>query len=128
MRPTLEQWERIAAAVHNYYGDDEYPCLVSGDIVALDAFIAERRAEALKHFATGAEIKEFFIHGWDDNFYHEESEVVLWNDAGEWMLTHDTLYDLSKLGEMVPVTGQPLSAYQSFEDGFLAWKAKKVTT
>lgn len=126
MKPTLEQWRRIAEAVHSRYGDEESG-LLFGDITALESFIVELEADALRHYATGAEIRDFFENGWDETYYHDDSEIPLMNDAGNWILEDDKLYDLSKLGMMVPITFQPLSKYKSFEVGFMAWKAKKAT-
>jgi len=83
--------------------------------------------------ATGAEIKDFWNNGWDGNYYHDDWEVPIQDDMGEWILEDAKLYDLDKLGYCMwqgPSSGvgarranQPDTI--PFAEAFLKWKGTK---
>jgi hypothetical protein len=89
------------------------------------------KLEKPEHSATGAEIKDFWDNGWDPDYYHEsrDAEVQIQNEAGEWILEDEKVYDLDTLGWLVwqgrgPA---PTGAFDGmpFTDAFLQWKAGK---
>ena len=77
--------------------------------------------------ATGAEIKDFWDNGWDGNYFHDDWEVAVQDDVGNWILEDDKLYDLNKLGCCVWQGGSLATKPHSltFVEAFLAWKNKK---
>jgi hypothetical protein len=82
------------------------------------------------HYATGAEIKEFYTRGWNNDYYYEpdNGSIPIENADGDWILEADSMYDLRQLGTLEwqggPVHPNNLLTVE-FEDAFLAWKKNR---
>ncbi len=129
MKPTLEQWKRIAFFMRDIY-EGECGCYASppeteGDILALEEFVAGLEADAKKQWATGAEIHDFWDHGWPgDNYYHDDSETPVLDESGNFILVDGESYNLDTLGYICPNGGGD-GGERTFAEVFLEWKASK---
>lgn len=105
--------------------------LIAGDVISQDGVELMLRQD--EHFATGAEIKEFYTSEWDADYYYESGDAVVQieDEKGTWIAKPNGIYDLRDLGSLCwqgggdPETkGKP--EYMRFEEAFLAWKANRT--
>ena len=75
--------------------------------------------------ATGAEIWDFWQHGWPEKYYTDESEIEVENDDNVCLLDLNKLYDLNLFGVVVPDRG--IGGARSFAYHFNKWKKNKDT-
>jgi hypothetical protein len=77
----------------------------------------------MKNQATGAELQDYYVNHWPNEFYHDDSAIELVDDDGNWLLEPATMYNLADLGWLHPqATGtEPIG----FKEAFLDWKEKR---
>jgi len=80
-------------------------------------------------YATGAELKDFYLNGCDSDYYYEslDASIQIEDDNGEWLAVDSKLYPLAALGTIRwQRTGLPKDygkkPWMTFEEAFLAWK------
>lgn len=121
-KPTLDMWKRIVQEMRHEHdtGDGHFS---TEEVEAVEYFV--HSLEPKTHQASGADIQEFYEKGWDSNYYHDDSEIQIEDDAGNCMLHPDGLYDLRKFGMMIWQELGPDGENKTFEQGFEKWKASK---
>ena len=79
--------------------------------------------------ATGAEITEFWQHGFPDGYYSDDCETEVMDDKGECVLEPSEKYDLGSFGNLYPDNwaGGDHDAIISFSSAFARWKKAKTT-
>jgi len=138
MKPLLEQWKRIAKGMRMVLGEGMHFFEV-GDVEAMEEFVAAMekvdpdeivRLVAMANppeQATGAEIRDFWDHGWPGDDYYlldADAERPVTDGMGNFILLDREPYDLSKFGPIVPSGGGDGGA-RTFAEVFLEWKARK---
>lgn len=72
--------------------------------------------------ALGREIRDFYDHGFPEEYYHDDSEITL-DDEGRWLLEDYVKYDLRKLGSIFHHSDW--RDCKTFESAFKEWTKKK---
>lgn len=77
---------------------------------------------------SGAIFRDFFENGWNPDWYHDDAEIQVEGENGEWLLEDEKIYPLSKLGYSCwqGKEGQPHSSGKMFPVfmQFGTWAAK----
>jgi hypothetical protein len=74
-------------------------------------------------FALGADIKKFYADGWPEGAVHEDNELQLTDDNGEYIVADSDKLDLSKLGLII----YPDDKIEDFSKVFRRWKKAQTT-
>lgn len=83
----------------------------------------------------GKDFHEFYKNGWDDNWYHDDNEIICEDMEGRWVLEDDRLYDLGQLGWCVwqgstdlHPSGYMVPVWEHFRDWAKTRNAAAATT
>ncbi len=104
--------------------------LVAGERITvedIDLYFEKKQYEA-----TGAEIKEFYLNGWNKDYYYEslDASVQIEDEDGNWIAKDNCIYNLRDFGTLrwqgdgsPEHNGKP--GWLTFEEAFLKWKNKR---
>jgi len=127
IKVTLEQLQRLGRGDKVELALDQIGNQSSDGVGGLGSYalVLDKPADV----ATGAEIRDFWDHGWDGDYFHDDWEEPVQDDMGEWILEPEKLYDLGKFGWCIWQGRGALPEWEhpaiAFVDAYRAWKNKK---